>query len=318
MAKQQRTKLKARARLYAQIRDFFQQRAVLEVETPISAIYGNPDPNIESMQTRYKMQGAKEEQVLYLQTSPEFAMKRLLAEGSGSIYQLCKVFRNGEKGRYHHPEFTLLEWYQLNYSLEALMQEVADLIQLLLNQSIPVCFYPYYTLFDTFLDLNVIQTTSSQLQNKAIELKLNSASELILDKNGWLDYLISLYIIPKLNPEQLSFIYHYPPEQASLAQIKASSPPVAERFELVYRGLELANGFHELRDPKEQLARFEQENQQRKAQNLSIIPLDMNLIKALEKGLPDCSGVALGIDRVLMIQQNVTDLIQVLTFSCLE
>jgi len=257
-------------------------------------------------------------QALYLQTSPEFAMKRLLAAGSGSIYQLCKVFRNNEVGRHHHPEFSLLEWYQLDYSLMDLMQEVATLIKFLLNQKIPRTFYQYADLFSKMLAIDITQVNTKDLQQSAIQYKLAGADSLELDKNGWLDYLLSLYIIPKLPPQQLSFIYYYPAEQASLSRLCPENPLFSERFELVYQGLELANGFHELADAQEQLARFKVDNQKRLAHNLPEMPIDQNLIQALKQGLPDCCGVALGVDRLLMIQQQATHLQDILSFSCLE
>ena len=310
--------LKARALMYQQIRLFFQKNNVMEVDTPVFSPFGNTDPSIESMSSTYQGQGIKGCLPLYLQTSPEFFMKRLLAAGSGSIYQLAKAFRNGELGRYHHPEFTILEWYRVDYSMQQLMEEVAILSQLIFGKKITVSYYSYHQLFLQQLGVDINKADSKALKAVAGKYQIAGVDTLILDKNEWLDYLLSHYIIPQLNSNELSFIYHFPAEQASLARLTKDCPPVAERFEMIYCGLELANGFHELDNPEEQQVRFEAENNKRRRLGLKSIPLDRYLIDALSAGLPDCSGVALGVDRLLMLKLKEQTINKVLSFSSLH
>lgn len=307
--------LKLRAAIYHKIRAYFMEQQVMEVDTPIGSRFGNSDPSIESLQTNYQGQGVKDQLTLYLQTSPEFFMKRLLAAGSGSIYQIATVFRQGEMGRYHHPEFKMLEWYRLDFSLHQLMHEVATLCQTLFDCQLKVEYYQYHQLFMDYFNIDIEQADDKMLAKIANQ---HQQTDLYLDKNGWLDYLLSHWIIPNLDPQVLTFIYYFPIEQASLARIKSGNPAVAERFEMIYQGIELANGFHELDDPMEQKGRFEAENKQRKRLNLPLIPIDDYLIDALAAGLPDCSGVALGLDRLLMIKAQKSMLEEVLSFNGLS
>lgn len=294
--------LRARAGLLARIRDFFRQAGVLEVETPACSRYGVTDPAIESFTTRYTGPGAARGETRYLQTSPEFPMKRLLAAGSGSIYQLCRVFRNGELGSRHNPEFTLLEWYRPGYDHHGLMHEVAALIQTLADRPVPVESLSYRAVFERHLGIEPHCASVEQLQACAIEHRIAGAKELALaDRDGWLDLLLSHLIEPHLGDGGMTFLYDYPATQAALARVREGDPPVAERFELYLSGTEIANGFHELLDAEEQRRRFLDDNRRREARGQPSVAPDEYLLAALEAGLPACAGVALGIDRLLMV-----------------
>lgn len=293
--------LKARADLLAGIRDFFRQAGVLEVETPACSRYGVTDPAIESFTTRYTGPGAASGAQLYLQTSPEFPMKRLLAAGSGPIYQLCRVFRNGERGRHHNPEFTLLEWYRPGFDHHRLMTEVAALIQSLSPRPLPVERLSYAEAFQRHLQVDPHRAEAATLRECAVRQGIAGADTLVLDsRDGWLDLLLSHLIEPHLGAEGMTFIYDYPASQAALAQVRAGDPPLAERFELYLGGVEIANGFHELLDADEQRRRFLDDNRRRQAAGLPVVPPDENLLAALAAGMPASSGVALGVDRLLM------------------
>lgn len=304
--------LHERAAMLRKIRYFFAERDVLEVETPVLGRAFGTDPSIEPLMTTYTGESVSGDLTLYLQSSPEFAMKRLLVAGSGSIYQICKAFRNGESGHKHKPEFTLLEWYRVSFSLADLMKEMADLMRILLvKQDLAVAYHAYADLFEEYLHLDVFSTELDELKACAINQGIGGAERLELDQDAWLDLLMSHCIEPQLNPSQLCFVTDYPASQAALAKINVNDPRTAERFELYYRGMELANGFHELSDAEEQSERFERENCQRRVNNQQAIPIDAALLSALESGLPDCAGVALGLDRVLMSKLSVPDISQV-------
>ena len=307
--------IRERARLLALIRDFFWQRDVMEVETPICSRAGNSDPTIESFQTRYTGPGAPEGLPLYLQTSPEFPMKRLLAADSGPIYQICKVFRNGESGRLHNPEFTMLEWYRPGFDHHQLMEEVAELVNSLLSEPRPVISMSYAEAFQHWLDIDPHGTSIEDLRSCAIKNGIESARHLdIHGRDSWLDLLLTHLIEPELGKNSLFFLYDYPASQASLAKIRPGNPAVAERFELYVDGIELANGFHELTDAGEQHRRFESEKIVRLQAGRSLPTIDENFLDALASGLPDCAGVALGIDRLLMLISGVEEVGKVLTF----
>lgn len=307
--------LAARARLLAGIREFFARNGVMEVETPLCSHAGCSDPAITSLTTRFTGPGAPVGETLYLHSSPEFPMKRLLAAGSGSIYQLCRVFRNGELGPRHNPEFTLLEWYRPGFDHHRLMGEVAELVNCLLPAPLPVQRLSYAQLFLTHLQLDPHCVAPEELRELAIARGIAGAEVLDLEtRDAWLDLLLSHLIEPGLGRGCLTFVYDYPASQASLARVRAGQPPLAERFELYLGGLEIANGFHELADAREQRARFEHENAARTAASLPTVPLDERLLAALQAGLPDCAGVALGIDRLLMYLSGLDDIRQVLAF----
>ncbi|MCK4742711.1 MAG: elongation factor P--(R)-beta-lysine ligase [Sulfuriflexus sp.] len=307
--------LKKRAELLRQIRAFFYARDVLEVDTPALSVAGNTDPNIESFRTDYT--GPGNTNTLYLHTSPEFSMKRLLAADSGAIYQLCKVFRNGEAGRQHNPEFTMLEWYRPDFDHHQLMNEVAELINDVLGKK-EVLKISYQQAFIEHAGIDPLDTNQNALkkcaQQNGLE-KVIGMDEASVD--DWLDLLIDQVVVPKLGRGRV-FIYDYPASQAALAEISESDSRVAERFELFIDGVEIANGFHELTDVVEQRQRFESENKKREEVGLSKLPIDENLLAALEEGLPDCAGVAIGIDRLLMIVAGVDSISDVVTISSIE
>lgn len=307
--------LRLRAGLLARIRAFFDVRGVLEVDTPALSAATIPDPNIHSFSTRYHGPGLRHGAALYLHTSPEFSMKRLLAAGSGDIYQIAKVFRDGEAGGRHNPEFTLLEWYRIDFDHHRLMDEVAELATTLLPEyghQAPLRF-SYRELFRHYLDLDPFRATVDELAICADALGVGALDLPSDEPDCWLDLLLSHGIEPRLDRGRLTFVYDYPVSQAALARIRPGEPPLAERFELYAGDLELANGFNELADPVEQRHRFERDNQMRVARGLPLVPLDENLLAALAQ-LPPCAGVALGVDRLLMRIAGKTRLHDVLSF----
>lgn len=287
-----------RAQVLSRIRALFAGRGILEVDTPALSSSANPDPAIESFCVESGGQAH------YLHTSPEFAMKRLLAAGSGDIYQLCKVFRQGERGRNHNPEFTLLEWYRLGLDHHQLMQEVAELIISLADQegmNLTLKTVTYREIFQQRLNIDPFVTGTEALSQVAREQGIDVDGEAVhcLDEDQWLDLLLSHCIMPELPARQLTLLHDYPASQASLARLNGDGFTAA-RFEVFWGSLELANGFHELQDSREQRERFEHDNAARAREQAHSVPLDEHLLQALEHGLPDCSGVALGIERLLM------------------
>jgi lysyl-tRNA synthetase class 2 len=305
--------LRARADLLRRVRGFFEAHGVMEVCTPVLSQAAGTDPAIEPLRTRYTGPEYPRGLDLYLQTSPEFPMKRLLAGGSGPIYQVAQVFRDGEYGPRHNPEFSLLEWYRPGFDHHDLMAEVADLVSVCLQSDLAVEKVSYLDLFREHLGWDPLLAPLSVLEDSAREHDLSVSG--ISSRDQWLDLFMSLLIEPQLGGEGLTFIYDYPASQASLARLNPDDPAVASRFELYYRGVELANGFHELADAREQRRRFEQENRLRQRHGQHLMPLDENLLTALESGFPDCAGVALGLDRLLMLKLNASCLDDVLSFS---
>ncbi len=284
--------LARRAAILADIRSFFAERNVLEVETPLLATATATDIHIQSFPVTTSGND------YFLQTSPEFAMKRLLASGSGSIYQVCKAFRLEEAGRLHNPEFTLLEWYRTGFSLEQLMDEVEQLLNSIV-QCGDIPRVSYRELFQGELDIDPHQASLAQLQALSDEhLEVQGSN---LDSTDFMQLLLAQKIEPVMPP--YCFVYDFPVAQASLAAVQedASGQPVARRFELIAVGMELANGYFELTDAAEQRRRFEADNAARLERGLRPYPVDEKLLAALEAGLPSCSGVALGIDRLVML-----------------
>lgn len=306
--------LKQRADLINKIRHFFAERDVLEVETPLLSPASNTDLHINSMQTHFTPAGEQAtDHSLYLQTSPEFAMKRLLAAYAKPIYQISKAFRNGEVGRFHNPEFTMLEWYRPGFDHHQLMKEVDQLLQIILNTP-PAEKCSYQTVFEKHLGINPHKATVSSLKQlaKKHHITINHMDD---NKDNWLNLLLTHCIEPHIGQKKPSFIYDYPASQAALAKIRNDSPPVAERFEVYINGIELANGFHELTDAKEQLQRFQQDLTARKKLGYPPINYDKHLLKALEHGLPDCAGVALGLDRLIMLAIGAKHISEVIAFD---
>jgi len=303
--------------LLARIREFFVSAGVLEVETPVLSLAGTTDPAIQSFSTTYHGPGPRHGSRLYLHTSPEFPMKRLLAAGAGSIYQICKVFRDGESGRRHNPEYTLLEWYRVGFDHTALMVEVEALLREVLRDLLPLAparYWTYRELFMTYAGIDPFATSANEIR-QALQAQGGCApSGLAEDEiDGWLDLLLTHVIEPALDTG-LVFVSEYPASQAALARLLPGEPPVAARFEVYLDGVELANGYHELTDAAEQFRRFERDNTRRGARHLAAIEPDRHLLAAMRSGLPDCAGVALGIDRLLMIAGGVSHIDEVLAF----
>ncbi|WP_131781332.1 elongation factor P--(R)-beta-lysine ligase [Legionella gresilensis] len=302
--------LRQRAELIAQIRDFFNKRGYLEVDTPSMARFGITDVYLSNIKAIFR------EKTYYLQTSPEYHMKRLLAAGSGPIFQLARSFRDDELGRWHNPEFTMLEWYQLNIDHHGLMTEIDELLQLILSCP-PLIKKTYQRAFIEICDLDPfiasIKDLKSCLKNYDLDNVLASDEE---DKDQYLFLLMSHIIEPgfaHLNAPVA--IYNFPPSQAALAQVHNG---VAERFEIYFKGIELANGFHELTDAKMQRERFETDNVLRQTKSLERAEVDEYLLSALEAGLPPCSGVALGIDRLITLALDKTAISSVLAFNFIK
>jgi lysyl-tRNA synthetase class 2 len=310
--------LQLRARMLANIRVFFANKAVLEVETPLLSHTIGTDPQLAFFATDYCL--PSRQQRLFLQTSPEFAMKRLLAADCGSIYQICKAFRNGESGRFHNPEFTLLEWYRVGFTLPALMDEIAELIlSLFANEQVALTSVQrtsYQAVFQQYTGLNALVFCYEDYCRYALNYNLPEAPSLCEhDHAVWLDFLFSHRVQPYLGDDSLCMVYGYPACQSSLARINASNPLITERVELFINGVELGNGFYELTDALEQNQRFDDEIAQRQQKNLPSVVKDERLIAALNKGLPECSGIAIGLDRLLMLLSKVVSIDNVLSFS---
>ena len=308
-----RAALVARARLLARIRQFFAERDVLEVDTPLVARFGVTDPAIEPLRVSGVCAGPAS---LFLQTSPEFAMKRLLAAGSGAIYQLGKAFRDGESGARHNPEFTMLEWYRPSVTLEALMDEVAALVVACLGDGAApaVRRATHAELFEAAVGIDPHRADEATLAHAA--RRHVDTGDLALDRDGWLDLLMSHVVEPTLAGEGLVFIHDYPASQAALATcVERGGVVVAERFELYLGGVELANGYRELRDPAELCRRADRDNARRSAAGQEPRHLDPRLLAAMEAGLPECSGVALGVDRLLMQVLGASRVAEVLPFD---
>jgi lysyl-tRNA synthetase class 2 len=303
--------LRLRARVVSQIRAFFDSRGVLEVETPLLSAAGVTEPHIQNMTSRFQGPGAAEGRRLYLQTSPEYAMKRLLASGSGPIYQICKAFRDGEAGRLHNPEFTILEWYSPGLDHHGLMDEMDALLAAVLG--LPAAErLSYGEVFQRYCGCDPHRVSLPDLRAYAGEAGV--AGPDIEEKDDWLNLLMTHRIEAHLGRDRPTFVYDYPATQAALARIRDGDPPVAERFEVYVEGLELANGFHELVDAAEQRMRFEADLDKRKAREQEGVPIDERFLAALESGLPSCAGVALGVDRLVMIAAGTDDLRDVVAF----
>ncbi|WP_020650400.1 EF-P lysine aminoacylase EpmA [Solimonas variicoloris] len=302
--------LRARAALLAAIRAFFAAREVLEVATPLLSRHATVDRHIESFVTQDGR---------WLQTSPEFAMKRLLAAGSGPIWQIAPVFRYEEQGRHHNPEFTMLEWYRPGFDHHRLMDEVEALLRHCGAPAGGWRRYSYRQAFGKHAGFDPFALDAAALRERLAARGVAEPDGLsdadCASRDFWLDLWMSYVVGPQLGREAPAFLYDFPASQAALARVRAGDPPVAERFELFWRGLELANGFHELSDASEQRRRFEADQQWRRANGRVVPPYDANLIAALQAGLPDCAGVALGIDRLLLLLSDRERLDEVLAFA---
>jgi lysyl-tRNA synthetase class 2 len=307
--------LRARADLLRRIRAFFADRGVLEVETPALSRRAVTDVHLASFSTLYDGPGASESGSpvpLYLVTSPELAMKRLLAADSGPIFQIARAFRDGERGRHHNPEFTMLEWYRPGWDGDALLDEIEALLVAVAGAA--RCERrSYASLFEEILTIDAHRADLATLEAAIARAALHAPPPVDVDEA--LQLLFTHVIEPRLaEANDPVFVFDYPRGQAALARLRPGDPPVAERFEVYWRGLELANGFHELTDPVEQARRFEHDREERRRRGLPDYPPDERFLAALEAGLPDCSGVALGVDRLLMVILGARSIDEVIAF----
>jgi lysyl-tRNA synthetase class 2 len=303
--------LRRRAALLACLRAFFAERDVLEVETPLLQAATVTDLHLESLSSR--ISGADGHRRLYLQTSPEFAMKRLLAAASGPIYQIAKAFRDDQPGRFHNPEFTILEWYRPGWNHYALLDEIDQLLVATLGSE-PAERVTYGELFARHLGVDAHRDSAQRLQGAAREAGIDAVGLDDADRDTWLHLLLSHAVEPHLGRGRPTFVLDFPASQAALARLRAGDPPVAERFEVYVEGIELANGFHELKDAAEQRRRFDSDLAARRQRGLPEVPIDERLLAALEAGFPDCAGVALGVDRLVMLATGVESLAEVVAF----
>ena len=305
--------LRLRADLYALLRRFFAERGVMEVETPVLSAAGNTDPNIESFSLRFDGARSAGEATRWLRTSPEFPLKRLLAAGVGDCYELGRVFRNGEAGKRHNPEFTMLEWYRIGLDHHQLMDEVSELLKAALTlagRRATVRDTSFRQLYQDKFGFDPMQAPEEELRSPLQVYGIDPAG---LTRDDWLDLLMTHLIQPTIPVNRILLVYDYPASQCALARVRAGDPPVAERFE-VFRGpLEVANGYHELNDAGEQRQRFEADLARRRTRNAALPDVDERLLAGLPK-LPACAGVALGVDRLMMAMIGTDKIADVLAF----
>jgi len=325
-------RLRQRAAIIKQIRDFFSSRDILEVETPALSQGTITDVYLDAMTSAHPLQGSGPASTLYLQTSPEYAMKRMLAAGFPDIYQIAKCFRQDEIGRLHNPEFTMLEWYRRDYSMQQLIDEVAELLRCIFKLS-STKQVTYQALFLQYLNIDPINVSEQSLSSICFKNKLGdyvsqvkkaheSDSSTAVDdiKDALLQILFNQCIEPHIGQDVPICVTHFPASQASLAKLNGGDgdggdKKTALRFEFYYKGIELANGFEELTDANVQVERFENDNQIRKSLNKPVRPIDKRFITALEVGLPACSGVALGLDRLIMLALGCDSISDVMSFD---
>ncbi|MCJ8297080.1 MAG: elongation factor P--(R)-beta-lysine ligase [Colwellia sp.] len=306
-----------RAQILQQIRQFFAEREVVEVETPALSQGTVTDVYLDAFTCQYNFladSSAKHSASLFLQTSPEFHMKRLLASGYGCIFQIAKAYRHEEFGRHHNPEFTMLEWYRIGFDQFDLMSEVAELLQTVLGGN-KALFTSYEDIFMQSVSVDPLTAGFDELVE--VLNKYNKSADWLIemqDADLLLQFIFTELIEPTIGIDQPQFIYNFPIAQASLAKRSSDDPRVAQRFECYFKGIELVNGFNELTDANEQQVRFEEDNAKRAAQGLSTRPIDENFIDALKHGLPECSGVALGIDRLIMLALDINKISEVQSF----
>ncbi|MCW0371726.1 EF-P lysine aminoacylase EpmA [Xanthomonas sacchari] len=306
--------LQLRARLNAAIRGFFAARGVLEVETPMLSAAGNTEPNIDSFQTRFSGHVDAGPALRWLRTSPEYPLKRLLAAGIGDCYELGRVFRNGEAGGRHNPEFTMLEWYRVGWDHRQLIEETVELVRTalaLVGRSATLQVLSYRELFQQGLQLDPFTAPLEALQQPLCEIHIDADG---LGRDDWLDLLMTHCLQPAFPADRLTAVHDWPASQCALARVRDGDPPVAERFELYLGSYELANGYHELNDAAEQRRRFLRDHALRQARGAVLPPLDERLLQALP-ALPDCAGVAVGVDRLLMAMRGTAQIGEVLAYD---
>ena len=311
--------LRLRAAVNATLRSFLDQRGVLEVETPVMSMAGNTEPNIASFSLAFTGRTEGGPRTRWLRTSPEYPLKRLLAAGLGDCYELGRVFRDGEAGGRHNPEFTMLEWYRVGWNHHRLVDEVADLINAalaLVGRRATLVRTTYRDLYIDRLGVDPMTATTAELRAALGDVAIDPAG---LGRDDWLDLLMTHRLQPDFAPDTMLAVVDYPATQCALARIRAGDgttghPPVAERFELYLGPLELANGYHELAEPAEQAARFERDAAVRQSRGDPVPPRDERLLEAL-RTLPDCAGVALGVDRLMMSLMRTPRIADVLAFD---
>lgn len=325
------TTLKKRSQLFQQLRAFFYARSVIEVDTPMLSIAGVPDPHLQALTTQVEVLGQRDSLRYYLHTSPEYPMKRLLCQGSGDIFYLGKVFRQDMISPRHQVEFVMLEWYRLGFSMFELMAEVALLIQQAFSagtntdKKLHVEQLSYQQVFEKYAGIEDILSATAE-QCRACLARHNIAEVVgvdMEDKALWEQLVLTEVIEPKLGTVggelSITFVCHYPTSQAALAKISSDNPDVAERFEVFVNGMELANGYHELEEAEHYRARFDASLQERKELGYPSVPIDENLLSTLaQQPLPNCSGVALGVDRLFALQQGFDNIRQGIAFGLQE
>lgn len=307
--------LRLRARLNATLRAFFDARGVVEVETPVMSMAGNTDPNIASFHLQFSGRTDGAPRTRWLRTSPEYPLKRLLAAGFGDCYELGRVFRDGEAGGRHNPEFTMLEWYRLGWNHMRLIDETAELVQAalaLVGRTAALQRVDYHALYRDRLGIDPATAPIDELRAALGEVVIDPSG---LGRDDWLDLLMTHRLQPSFPSDQLLAVYDYPASQCALARVRHEAPPVAERFELYLGPLELANGYHELADATEQGARFDRDLQVRRERGDLQPPRDERLLQALASGFPACAGVALGVDRLMMAMLGSGHIADVLAFD---
>ena len=307
--------LRLRARLNATLRAFFDARGVVEVETPVMSMAGNTDPNIASFHLQFSGRTDGAPRTRWLRTSPEYPLKRLLAAGFGDCYELGRVFRDGEAGGRHNPEFTMLEWYRLGWNHMRLIDETAELVQAalaLVGRTAALQRVGYHALYRDRLGIDPATAPIDELRAALGDVVIDPSG---LGRDDWLDLLMTHRLQPSFPTDQLLAVYDYPASQCALARVRHDVPPVAERFELYLGPLELANGYHELADAAEQGARFDRDLQVRQERGDLQPPRDERLLQALASGFPACAGVALGVDRLMMAMLGSGHIADVLAFD---
>lgn len=305
---------RTRAQLLERVRRYFRDCDVLEVDTPALGVFAASDTQIESLEVADSLVCPRP---LYLSTSPEFCMKRLLADGYPDIYSICRVFRDGESGRRHQPEFTMLEWYRLDFGLDQIVSDTLQLIATVLDkQSLAenAVQYDYRSVFRSSLELDPFTASIDELA-RACDADDDLCRAIGDERDDWLDLVLSTRIVPGFADDRLTVLRHYPASQAALARLCPEDADVADRFEVFAGSVELANGYVELTDVREQAERFQRDIENRRRRNRPVRPVDENLLAALKSGLPPCAGVAMGFERLQMVHDKTGDIRDVLTFA---
>ncbi|RMH20675.1 MAG: EF-P lysine aminoacylase GenX [Gammaproteobacteria bacterium] len=311
-----RQRLQARAALLNTIRTFFRDRGVLEVETPLLYPAFSTEPFLQPFSVEFSGAGGCRARRLYLQSSPEYGMKRLVAEGSGSVFQICKAFRNGDLGHLHQPEFSLLEWYRVGFDYRQLAREVQSLIESVYPAS-RIHHLSCQTLLAEYAGVDMHESDDSKLRETLLQCGFSEGLDDV-DRATLIDWLLDEIIRKNFSETgMLLIVYDYPAIHPQMAAFHAEDERLVQRFEAYLNGIELANGYTELRDADEQLRRFQLDHERRRSLGFEDVVWDEALLEALRTGLPECAGVALGLDRLLMLTSGATDIHQVSNFALL-